>query len=93
MKRKRKCEVCDRKQGDTTDRTGSPDNDKVPLGAVTKCDVCARWACPDCLHEADCCFSEEFDQVYGEKAGEAPPGWMKKTNSPPGRTEFVRIDE
>lgn len=63
-----RCEICDRKPGDTNDRCNEPTYDQVPFGPLEQCDLCQKWACPDCLHEADCCFEDEED------AG-TPRGW------------------
>jgi hypothetical protein len=66
--------VCERLEGDMHDRCGQYDG--VPLGRLEKCDWCGKWACPDCLHEADCCF-DWYWEIANEEAGEpvAPPGW------------------
>lgn len=77
---RRKCHVCCRKEGDKVDLSGRYDG--VPLGAIEKCDTCGHWACPDCLHEADCCFGEEF-----ENTGATPAGWEKVNE-----TTYVRQD-
>lgn len=50
------CQICDRAEGSTIDRCGNEDGS--PLGAIERCPTCGRLACPDCRHEADCCFVE-----------------------------------
>jgi hypothetical protein len=73
MKRKRKCEVCGRKEGDEIDLGGDPDG--VPLGPVDKCDSCGRWSCPDCQHESDCCWEEWEESDEPEEDRPLPKGW------------------
>lgn len=72
-KRKRACEVCGRKEGDCVDLSGLPDG--IPLGPVARCELCGRWACPDCSHESDCCFAEADDHATDPEW--APPGWRR----------------
>jgi len=69
--RKRKCRICYRFAGSQKDRCGEYDG--VPLGPIKQCPTCKRWACPDCMHEVDCCFVEA-DEHTGERDW-APPGW------------------
>jgi hypothetical protein len=83
--RRRKCQICDRTEGSTKDRGG--DEDGVPLGPVTKCDTCGRWACPDCEAEADCCFVEVED--HANDPTWAPPGWRVSKYSDSG-VEYER---
>ena len=64
--RRKTCQVCGRKEGTTKDRCGQEDG--IPLGRLEKCDLCGKWACPDCLHEMDCCFDDEDPD-------NPPPGW------------------
>jgi len=54
--RRTTCQVCDRKVGST----------------IEQCDLCGKWACPDCLGEADCCFDDDDGPMT------APPGWRVK---------------
>ncbi len=72
---KHPCSVCNRRQGCTKDLGGHEDG--IPLGPVTKCDPCGRWACPDCLHEADCCFTDYTEGEGGLFSRESPPGWKR----------------
>ena len=69
---RRKCEICGREEGSTVDRCGVEDG--IALGAIEPCETCGRWACPDCLHEADCCFVEEDE--HSDEPAWSPPGWM-----------------
>lgn len=59
-KSRRRCQgVCgERMEGSTKDRSGREDG--IPLGKIKKCQHCGRWACPDCLHERDCCDAEDM---------------------------------
>jgi hypothetical protein len=77
-----KCRICGRKEGSTKDRCGEEDG--VPLGPVERCPTCKRSACPDCLHEADCCF-------LGHEGGAAPRGWYLRTVKD-GVTEYARME-
>jgi hypothetical protein len=74
-KAKRECQICDRLEGSTKDRDDAEDG--VPLGPVEKCDACGRWACPDCMHEADCCFADAEDHADDPKS--APPGCVTES--------------
>ena len=67
------CEVCGRKEGAEVDVAGFPDG--VPLGPIEECETCGRKACPDCLHEADCCFVELGD--HSNEPDWSPAGWVK----------------
>jgi len=77
------CQVCERRVGSTKDRCGEEDG--VPLGPLEKCDLCSKWVCPDCLHEADCCFDGDSEA--------APPGWRVSKEGPRGYVEYERIEE
>lgn len=83
-KRKKACSMCGRKEGSTKDVCG--DEDYTPLGPVEKCETCGRWACPDCLHEADCCFADA-DEHAGEPTW-TPPGW--RLTDPPADLKSVK---
>jgi hypothetical protein len=72
VRKKRECEVCNRKEGSTKDRDGEEDGIPLPVG---KCGTCGRLACSDCMHEADCCFAEEDD--HADDPSWAPPGWRR----------------
>lgn len=66
-----RCDVCGRREGNrTTNRFGGPDmNPDTPLGPVTKCPACESMACPDCLHEQECCeMVEEAESEEQETA-------------------------
>lgn len=67
------CEICGRAEGSTKDRCGVEDG--VPLGAVERCDLCEQLACPDCLHENDCCFVEADD--LEDDPTWSPKGWIR----------------
>lgn len=68
------CEICGRSEGnERIDRFGGRLNDHVPLGAVERCGVCGRLACPDCLHEVECCFVDADD--HADEPDWSPPGW------------------
>jgi hypothetical protein len=82
---KKTCEVCDRLEGSTKDRCNEEDG--TPLGAMELCPTCGKWACPDCIHEIDCCFSN-VDFVNG--VIKAPPGWTVWKNFSGGRVEYRR---
>ena len=79
-KRKYECHVCGRKEGSTKDRCGSDDGS--PLGQVEKCGTCGRRACPDCMHEADCCFADA--DGHQDDSTWAPPDW--RLAEPPNGT-------
>lgn len=83
---KRKCRICGRYAGSTKDRCGEEDG--VPLGPIEQCPTCKRWACPDCMHEADCCFVEEDE--HGPDW--CPPGWRPiNDETVPGGKSYERI--
>lgn len=65
------CSICDRPAGSLLDRFGIPDG--IPLGPIQRCDICGRNACPDCMHESECCFVEVDEHVH--EPDWAPPGW------------------
>jgi hypothetical protein len=65
------CSICSRPEGSTKDRCGNEDG--VPLGPVGPCEVCGRLTCPDCQHEADCCFAEADDHM--DDPLWCPVGW------------------
>jgi hypothetical protein len=71
----RECSICGRVKGSTLDRCGFPDDspNAVPLGPIRRCATCGRRACPDCLHESDCCFADSDDHAADPEW--APPGW------------------
>jgi hypothetical protein len=73
----RECSICGRVKGSTLDRCGFPDDspNAVPLGPIRRCATCGRRACPDCLHESDCCFADSDDHAADPEW--APPGWHK----------------
>lgn len=54
------CSVCGRKAGMQDahrNRYGEPDlNPETPIGAITPCEFCSTWTCPDCQQERDCCW-------------------------------------
>ena len=85
-KRKRECEICGRKQGSTKNVVGEEDG--VPLGPVEKCATCKRWACPDCEHEADCCFAEADD--HSADPTWAPRGWRLAESADMGFRTYER---
>ncbi len=96
MTRRKRCQVCNRLEGSTKNMIGEEDG--IPLGKVEKCPTCGRWACPDCLHEADCCFVEA-DEHAAEECW-CPPGWRiasgeifpRLEGTAPCGTTFERID-
>jgi hypothetical protein len=59
------CSICGRPRGSTLDRWGCEDG--IPLGPLANCPTCGKTACPDCLHEADCCWEDEDGWI--------PDGW------------------
>jgi hypothetical protein len=67
------CVICGREEGSEVDVAGFPDG--VPLGTIEACETCGRLACPDCLHETDCCFLEA--EEHADDPEWAPPGWVK----------------
>lgn len=82
------CDICGRAEGSELDRCGEPDG--VPLGPLERCETCNRLACPDCLHEADCCFAEAEDHKGDPEW--APLGWVKfQEPCSPGVVEYVRV--
>jgi len=80
------CAICGRREGETLDRSRQPDG--IPLGPVVCCDLCGRWACPDCLTEADCCFVEMED--HNDETAWSPRGWLR-TKSSPDVNEWERL--
>jgi len=83
-----RCEVCERAEGATCDRCWQEDG--IPLGPIETCPTCNRRACPDCLHEADCCFADAED--HEDDPGWAPAGWAKDgALSDRGTVVFRRI--
>lgn len=66
----RECDYCGRLEGSTKDRSGYEDG--VPLGELEKCGACGSMVCPECIDEADCCFSNE---AFENGEIDAPPGW------------------
>lgn len=81
------CDICERAEGDEVDRGGA--HDGVPLGPIERCETCGRLACPDCLHEADCCFIDA--EEHRSDPDWAPPGWIRLDRvSLYGLIEFVR---
>ncbi len=83
------CEICRRAEGCTDDRSGVCDG--VPLGLVERCDTCGRLACPDCLHEADCCFVEMDD--HADDPHWSPPGWRVTHVGEHGGYQWERVDD
>ncbi len=81
----RKCEVCERAEGSTLDRSGEEDGMPLPL---ERCDLCHRLVCCDCLGEADCCFAEEDEHL--DDPNWAPPGWIRVPSSV-GWWEYHRL--
>lgn len=75
------CQVCGLPEGDTRDGL-------VPLGPMDTCDLCGKRACPNCLHEADCCFEaaddHEDDSVW------APKGWHRVPSNVPNADQWER---
>jgi hypothetical protein len=83
-----KCDVCGRNEGAEIDRSGGYDG--IPLGPIEKCETCGRHACPDCLHESDCCFDDAEDHVA--EPDWSPAGWARSMKpSISGATEFIRV--
>lgn len=81
------CDVCGRKCGTLNDRCNFPPRfpeQEEPLGEIEWCDLCGKAVCPDCLHEADCCFEDAEDLSRDPQW--APRGW-KRTSA----TEYRRI--
>lgn len=73
----KRCEVCGRKPGTLLNRdlyTKAPPR----LGPLTQCDLCGLWACPDCLHEVDCCFRDA--DAHDKDRAWAPPGWAVESD-------------
>lgn len=69
----RECCRCHRTTGSLETVAGEPDED--PLGPVRRCQLCKRWACPECLFEAECCFAEESTHAGDQKW--SPRGWVR----------------
>jgi len=86
MAKRKTCAVCSRKPGCTKNLCGEEDG--TPLGALEKCDACGLVACPDCLHEADCCFRDADD--HAKEPDWAPPGWRVSARLG-GITEYSRV--
>ncbi len=88
--RRKTCQVCGRREGVTVDRCGNEDG--LPLGRLEKCVLCGKWACPDCLAEADCCFG---DDELKTTIDHPPNGWKYagEDRSHPGFVVFERIEE
>ena len=72
-----RCQICKRRPGTKKiDRFGNPDpNPQTPLGPLQQCESCGLWVCPDCWHEADCCFRDEAE--HEDDPNWAPPGWKR----------------
>jgi hypothetical protein len=81
------CEICGRPEGCTLDLGGLEDG--VPLGPVTLCDLCGRRACPDCLHEADCCFDDA--DLHADDPLWAPRGWRRLPQQEPNLDVWERL--
>ena len=72
-RQERRCQICDREPGTQVDRFRDPD--PLPLGELKRCQSCGLLVCPDCLHEADCCFRDE--EEHEDEPNWAPPGWTR----------------
>ena len=89
------CEVCGRYAGtrDEIDRFEPSDPrhevpplDATPLGSVEECSLCGKFACPDCLHESDCCFADADEKPVGW----APDGWRCEPDAKTGAVVYAR---
>lgn len=60
--------------------------DGIPLGPVTECPDCHKLACPDCMHEADCCFDADCENYTDSFCGRF--GWFKICGGPWKRIRF-----
>lgn len=78
------CEICRRQEGAEVDRCGEADG--VPLGPIEPCETCGRLACPDCRHEADCCFAGA--EEHRDEPDWAPTGWVRSDRP----SEYVRVE-
>ena len=78
------CDVCQRKPGTTKGRCGEKTDSR--LGPLERCPLCKLFACPDCLHEAECCFIDE--DAHMDNPTWAPPGWTRTSPE-----EYRRIEE
>lgn len=81
VSRRTRCAICDRRCGSLLDRCHEPPrpgDEEVPLGEIVRCELCGKAACPDCLHECECCF----DGI--EPGDPAPSGWELAAKSGPG---------
>ncbi len=76
------CEVCRLAEGDTSDGLD-------PLGSMTTCEWCGRWACPVCLCDGDCCFAEADD--HDDDPDWAPRGWHRRPEDATGGALFERV--
>jgi hypothetical protein len=75
------CQVCGLPEGDTRDGLD-------PLGPMETCDLCSKRVCPNCLHEADCCFEDPGDHE-GDPTW-APKGWHREPSNLPNADQWKR---
>jgi hypothetical protein len=68
------------------DRWGGEDG--IRLGALSLCPTCGKTACPDCLHESDCCWED----VDNQEDGWIPDGWERVDSQNAQRVSSPRID-
>jgi hypothetical protein len=75
------CQVCGLPEGDTRDGLD-------PLGPMEICDLCGKRVCPNCIHEADCCFEDAGDHE-GDPTW-APKGWHREPSNLPNADQWKR---
>jgi len=65
----KRCANCNRKSGMTNrNRFGEREANSM-LGPILVCPKCKRLACPDCLHEGECCEMTSPKPKPAKKAG------------------------
>ncbi len=89
MSQRKVCSICDRPTGSLADRDGELD-EWAPLGPVTRCPTCKRLACPDCLHEAECCFVEA--DKHWQESKWTPKGWRMVDRIPGLVPYYERVE-
>ena len=88
------CVICGRAPGCVNDRCNHPPSygkTPEPLGDLGPCPTCGKIACPDCEHEADCCF--ELADDHRSESGWAPHGWEHVGKNAHGGDEYKRSEQ